>query len=73
MDSPVFVLRNWSFSDRKWMERGRFDSASEAVEFTKTLVGGYYRIDDTNYGIGEIFFTGSGATLYPRNPSKRAS
>lgn len=71
MDSPevpIFSLVNWSFSDRKWMERGRFDSAVAAFEASKLLAGGYYRIDDTNYARGEVFYTGKSPSLYSPYP-----
>lgn len=63
-----FSLVEWSFSDRKWMERGQFASAPEAFEATKMFRAGYYRIDDTNYARGEIFYTGKDSSLYPRMP-----
>jgi hypothetical protein len=66
--APAFSLVNWSFSDRKWMERGRFDSPVAAFEAAKLLVGGYYRIDDTNYARGDVFYTGKDSSLYPRGP-----
>lgn len=74
MDSVIseapFDLVEWSFSDRKWMSRGRFETAAAAFEATKTMSGGYYRIDDTNYARGEVFYTGRSPSLYsayPRN------
>jgi hypothetical protein len=66
--APAFRLVEWSFSDRKWMERGQFLSVVQAFDATKTMKGGYYRIDDTNYARGEIFYTGKDATLYSRAP-----
>ena len=66
--APVFSLVHWSFSDRKWVERGRFDSVVAAFEATKTLVAGYYRVDDTNYARGDIFYTGKDFSLYSRVP-----
>lgn len=66
--APAFSLANWSFSDRKWVERGRFESAVAAFEAAKELVGGYYRIDDTNYARGDVFYTGKEPSLHPRGP-----
>jgi hypothetical protein len=67
MDSPVFNLVEWSFSDRKWMARGEYVSKVEAFDATKVMTGGYYRIDDS-YARGEVFYTGKDATLFPRAP-----
>ena len=64
----AFSLVNWSFSERKWMERGRFDSAVAAFEAAKLLTGGYYRIDDTTYARGDVFYTGKEPSLHPRGP-----
>jgi hypothetical protein len=65
---PSFDLVNWSFSDRKWMSRGRFETVVAAFDATKVLVGGYYRIDDTNYSRGEVFYTGKSPSLYSPYP-----
>jgi hypothetical protein len=66
--APAFRLVNWSFSDRKWMERGRFETPVTAFEATKLLAGGYYRIDDTNYARGDVFYKGEDSSFYPRGP-----
>jgi hypothetical protein len=71
MDSvvePSFDLVEWSFSDRKWVSRGRYVSKVEAFDATKIMAGGYYRIDDTNYARGEVFYTGKSPSLYSRAP-----